>query len=170
MPLHHEITVTVNGSERTRRVPVTMTLLTLLRDQLDLTGTKYACGEGECGACTVIVDAKSVCSCLMFAVDVDGREVVTIEGLALDDTARPLLDAFTEFGAVQCGFCSPGLVMQAKHLLDKNPKADRAAIARGIEGNICRCTGYVKIVDAIAAVNAVDSDPDSDWPGAGDRP
>ncbi len=152
MPLNQEINFTLNGSPKTLRVPVNMSALNMIRELAGLTGTKYGCGEGECGACTIIADGDSVCSCLMFAVDCDGREITTIEGLHGDDKSQPILDAFADHGAVQCGFCSPGLVVQTKDLVDKNPHANREAIKRGIEGNICRCTGYVKIVDAIAAV------------------
>ncbi len=153
MPLQQQIEFTLNGRVTQATVPVTQSMLDLLRGDLGFTGTKYGCGEGECGACTILVDDRSLCACLMFAVDADGREVTTIEGLAVDEAAQPLLDAFTEAGAVQCGFCSPGFVVQAKHLLDKNPHASRDAIKRGLEGNICRCTGYTKIIDAVAAVS-----------------
>ncbi|HEX7156415.1 MAG TPA: (2Fe-2S)-binding protein, partial [Burkholderiaceae bacterium] len=125
-----------------------------LRDTVGLTGTKYGCGEGECGACTIRVDGVTVNSCLMFAVDCDGRDVTTIEGVANDERADALRAAFVEHGAVQCGFCTPGMVMQADHLLRKHACADEGAIKRGIEGNLCRCTGYRKIVDAIAAAGA----------------
>jgi carbon-monoxide dehydrogenase small subunit len=116
---------------------------------LGLTGTKYGCGEGECGACTVLVDGASINSCLMFAVDCDGREVTTIEGLAGDARAERLQRAFAEHGAVQCGFCTPGMVIQAPHPR-QHPHPDRATIQRG-EGNLCRCTGYKKIIDAVEA-------------------
>ena len=152
MPLSQEITFTLNGSPKTLRVPVNMSALAMIRDMTGLTGTKYGCGEGECGACTIIADGDSICSCLMFAVDCDGRDITTIEALHGDEEGQKILDAFSEYGAVQCGFCSPGFVVQAKNLVDKNPHANREAIKRGIEGNICRCTGYVKIIDAIAAV------------------
>lgn len=148
----HEIRFSLNGIRQKVRVPATMNVLDMLRDVLGLTGTKYGCGEGECGACTIRVDDTSINSCLMFAVDCDGREVVTIEGLANDPQADALRAAFVEYGAVQCGFCTPGMVMQADHLLQKDPHADAEAIKRGIEGNLCRCTGYKKIVDAIASV------------------
>jgi len=151
MSLKVDIHFKLNGIARNATVPVEMSTLELLRDQLGLTGTKYGCGEGECGACTILVDGVSVNSCLLFAVDCDGRDLTTIEGLAEDALGARLEQAFANAGAVQCGFCSPGLVVQSKHLLDKNPDATRAEIQRGIEGNLCRCTGYVKIVDAIAA-------------------
>jgi carbon-monoxide dehydrogenase small subunit len=128
-----------------------MSALTMIRDELGLTGTKYGCGEGECGACTILVDGRSVNSCLQFAVDCDGRDLVTIEGLGNDPAAERVRAAFVANGAVQCGFCTPGMVVQAKALLDGNAHPTRAEIQRGIEGNLCRCTGYVKIVDAIAS-------------------
>ena len=147
-----EIGFVLNGVRTRATVPVDMSTLAMLRDVIGLTGTKYACGEGECGACTVIVDGMSVCSCLMFAVDCDDRELTTIEGLARDPLGQKLEAAFVEAGAVQCGFCTPGMVVQAKNWLETHPQASRAEIERAIEGNLCRCTGYVKIVDAIAAV------------------
>jgi carbon-monoxide dehydrogenase small subunit len=139
----------LNGVRTRATVPVEMSALAMLREVVGLTGTKYACGEGECGACTIIVDGLSVCACLMFAVDCEDRVLTTIEGLARDPLGARLEQAFVEFGAVQCGFCTPGMVVQAKHLLDTHPHPSRAEIQRGIEGNLCRCTGYVKIVDAI---------------------
>ena len=128
----------------------------MLRDVVGLTGTKYGCGEGECGACTIVVDGLSLNACLMFAVDCQDRNVVTIEGLATDSKADALRAAFVEHGAVQCGYCTPGMVMQASHLLAAHPHADAEAIKRGIEGNLCRCTGYKKIVDAIASLSSAD--------------
>jgi carbon-monoxide dehydrogenase small subunit len=150
MSLRKEIRFTINGSPQRASVPMTMSALTMIRDELGLTGTKYGCGEGQCGACTILVDGRSVNACLQFAVDCDGRNLVTIEGLGSDPAAERLRAAFVTRGAVQCGFCTPGMVVQAKALLDGNPHPTRAEIQRGIEGNLCRCTGYVKIVDAIA--------------------
>jgi carbon-monoxide dehydrogenase small subunit len=132
-----------------------MSALDMLREVVGLTGTKYGCGEGECGACTIVADGISLNACLMFAVDCHGRDLVTIEGLAADANADALRAAFVEHGAVQCGYCTPGMVMQASHLLAAHPHADPKAIKRGIEGNLCRCTGYKKIVDAIASVSSV---------------
>ena len=155
MSLKHDIDFTLNGVRTRATVQVGMSTLDLLRDSLGLTGTKYGCGEGECGACTILVDGVSMNSCLMFAVDCHGRQLVTIEGLAADQAgkrAEALTAAFVEHGAVQCGFCTPGMMVQASHLLDKHPHADSEAVKRGIEGNICRCTGYKKIVDAIVSV------------------
>jgi carbon-monoxide dehydrogenase small subunit len=146
-----EIEFRLNGVVRRTAVPADMSALVMLRDVLGLTGTKYGCGEGECGACTILVDGASVNSCLMFAVDCDGREVTTIEGLSGDARAERLQRAFTEHGAVQCGFCTPGMVIQGSRILAAHPHPDRATIQRGLEGNLCRCTGYKKIIDAIAA-------------------
>ena len=149
MSLKREMDFLLNGIQTRATVPVDMSVLAMLRDVIGLTGTKYACGEGECGACTIIVDGASMRSCLMFAVDCEGRELTTIEGLARDPLGERLKQAFVDCGAVQCGFCTPGMVVQAKNWLEAHPQASRAEIQRGIEGNLCRCTGYVKIVDAI---------------------
>lgn len=146
-----EIEFTLNGVPTRAAVALDMSVLALLRDVLGLTGTKYGCGEGECGACTILVDGRSVNSCLMFAVDCEGRALTTIEGLADDPLGARIQRAFVEAGAVQCGFCTPGMVMQAHGLLSANPHPTRQEILRGIEGNLCRCTGYFKIADAIAA-------------------
>ena len=151
MSLKREIGFLLNGVETRATVPVDMSALAMLRDVLGLTGTKYACGEGECGACTVLVDGVSVCSCLQFAVDCEGRTVSTIEGVSREPLGAKLEQEFVDCGAVQCGFCTPGMVVQARHFLDAHPNATRDEIKRGIEGNLCRCTGYVKIVDAIEA-------------------
>ena len=153
MSLKHDIEFTLNGVRRRATVRVDMSALDMLREVVGLTGTKYGCGEGECGACTILVDGLSLNSCLMFAVDCHGRDLVTIEGLAADAKADALRAAFVEHGAVQCGYCTPGMVMQASHLLAAHPDADAKAIKRGIEGNLCRCTGYTKIVEAIASVS-----------------
>jgi aerobic carbon-monoxide dehydrogenase small subunit len=157
MSLKREIGFVLNGVRTRATVAVEMSALTMLREVVGLTGTKYACGEGECGACTIIVDGLSMCGCLMFAVDCEDRTVTTIEGLAKDPLGEKIEQAFVDCGAVQCGFCTPGMVVQAKHLLEAHPHPTRAQIQRGIEGNLCRCTGYVKIVDAIAAAAQRDS-------------
>jgi carbon-monoxide dehydrogenase small subunit len=157
MSLKHDIEFTLNGIKRRVSVDVTMNALAMLREVIGLTGTKYGCGEGECGACTIQVDGVSLNSCLMFAVDCDGRNVTTIEGLANDSKADALREAFVEHGAVQCGFCTPGMIMQADHLMRNGGCGDTGSIKRGIEGNLCRCTGYKKIVDAIAAVSGAPS-------------
>ena len=153
MSLKHDIEFTLNGVKSHASVRVDMSALDMLREVIGLTGTKYGCGEGECGACTILADGLSLNSCLMFAVDCHGRDVVTIEGLAADAKADALRAAFVEHGAVQCGYCTPGMVVQASHLLETHPDADAETIKRGIEGNLCRCTGYTKIVDAIASVS-----------------
>ncbi len=147
-----EIRFKLNGRETCLKVPVAMKALAMLRDVLGLTGTKYACGEGECGACTIKVDGKTVNSCLMYAVDCDGREVVTIEGLRTPEGLHPVQQAFVDHGAVQCGFCMPGMIMQAHYLLENNPELAREEARRGLEGNLCRCTGYTKVLDAVEAV------------------
>ncbi len=152
MSLKREIRFTLNGAPTTVEVPVTMNALTMLREKLDLTGTKYGCGEGECGACTVLVDGESMNSCLMFAVDCEGREITTIEGVAEDPRFDALREAYVKHGAVQCGFCTPGMVVQSKALLDDNAHPSRSEIQRSLEGNLCRCTGYKKIIDAVAEV------------------
>jgi|TARA_Y100000031_G_scaffold155228_1_gene205257 carbon-monoxide dehydrogenase small subunit len=152
MSLKTEISFELNGRPVTVTVPVTMNTLTMLRDVLDLTGTKYACGEGECGACTIRLDGKTINSCLMYAVDCDKRKVVTIEGLKSEEALHPMQQAFVDHGAIQCGFCMPGMIMQADYLVEDNPKLNRDQIRRGLEGNVCRCTGYTKVFDAVASV------------------
>jgi len=157
MPDRIDITFRLNGvGTRTSVAPET-SALEMLRDVIGLTGTKYGCGEGECGACTILVDGVTLNACLMFAADCDGREVMTVEGVTATPRGEALRRAFVEHGAVQCGFCTPGLMMQAWHLLEREPLADATAIQRGIEGNLCRCTGYKKIVEAIAAAGAEES-------------
>jgi carbon-monoxide dehydrogenase small subunit len=149
MSLKAEIAFALNGVQQRVTVDVGASALTLLRDVIGLTGTKYGCGEGECGACTILVDGRSVNACLAFAVDLDGRTVTTVEGLGADRRGRALRAAFVEHGAVQCGFCTPGMVVQATQLLERLPRPDAAAAKTAIEGNLCRCTGYQKIVEAI---------------------
>jgi len=155
MPLQRDIEFVLNGSATRATVAVTSSALDMLREQLDLTGTKYGCGEGECGACTVLLDGLSVNACLLYAVDCDGRTLTTVEGLARDETVRPLREALVSAGAVQCGFCTPGMLVQGKFVLDRNRHPDENEIRRGIEGNLCRCTGYRKIIDAIASAATV---------------
>ena len=154
MSATHEIRFQLNGVECRARVGVTMSALEMLRDEIGLTGTKYGCGEGECGACTILVDGRSVNACLQFAIDCDGRKLTTIEGLAGDARAQALAKAFVAHGAVQCGFCTPGMMVQATPLLATPPPPDAAAARRAIEGNLCRCTGYQKIVEAIVDAGA----------------
>jgi carbon-monoxide dehydrogenase small subunit len=147
----HRVSLTVNGEPRTLLVPAHRTLLRALRDELDLTGTKECCTEGECGACTVLIDGKAVVSCLVLAVEAEGREVTTVEGLAGDDRLDPLQQAFIDSGAVQCGFCIPGMIMAAKFLLATSPQPTRAEVVETVSGNLCRCGGYIRIVDAVLA-------------------
>lgn len=139
----------LNGEPVKVKIDPASSLLTVLRDYLGLTGTKKGCGRGECGACTVILDGQAVNSCLVPAAKVQGRRVETIEGLARGEQLHPLQQAFIAAGAVQCGFCTPGMIMAAKALLDHNPEPTRDEIKEAISGNICRCTGYVKIEAAI---------------------
>jgi carbon-monoxide dehydrogenase small subunit len=152
MSLKILIEFTLNGRLTRLKVPPDMSVLTMLREKLDLTGAKLACGEGECGACTVLVDDDTVNACLMFAVDCDGRQVQTIEGLRKGEELDPMQQAFVNHGAIQCGYCMPGMIMQAKYLVQKNPGVSREEIKRNLEGNICRCTGYTKVIDAVADV------------------
>ena len=147
-----DITVKVNGNEYRENVPANMTLLQFLKGRLLLTGTKDGCGIGECGACTVIMDGKTVTSCLVLAVEADGAEIRTIEGEAGDGQLTGLQEAFIEYGGTQCGFCTPGMIMSAQDLLERNPNPSREEIAEAIAGNLCRCTGYEPIIEAVEAV------------------
>jgi carbon-monoxide dehydrogenase small subunit len=139
----------VNGQEFEIAAQPWRTLLDVLRYELKLTGTKEGCGTGNCGACTVLLDGKAVNSCLVFAVEAEGKEITTIEGVARNGKLHPLQQAFMDEGAVQCGFCTPGMILTAKALLDSNPHPTEPQIRQGIAGNLCRCTGYDKIVRAI---------------------
>jgi carbon-monoxide dehydrogenase small subunit len=143
------LSFTLNGKPQELDVPPNMTLLDLLRETIGLTGTKRGCDVGECGACTVLLDGRAVNSCLVLAPQVAGREVVTVEGLAPLGTLRPLQEAFLDHGAVQCGFCTPGMLMSAKDLLDHTAQPSEKEIREAIAGNLCRCTGYQQIVEAI---------------------
>jgi carbon-monoxide dehydrogenase small subunit len=143
------IQLTVNGEEYEAVVAPNRTLLEVLRDDLHLTGTKEGCGEGACGTCTVLLDGKPVRSCLTLAVEVQGREITTIEGLAPMGELHPVQRAFVEYGAIQCGFCSPGMILTAKALLDENPNPTEQEARQAISGNVCRCTGYAKIIEAM---------------------
>jgi len=144
----------LNGEAVTADVPGHITLLEMLRDEFELIGAKEGCGQGECGSCTVLVDQEAVNSCLMLAVYVNGKSVVTIEGLAgPQGRLDPLQESFVKHGAVQCGFCTPGMIMSAKAMLAENPRPSRDQIKQGMAGNMCRCTGYIKIIEAIEAVS-----------------
>lgn len=144
-----KIRFTLNGEQVEAEVNGKMRLLDLLRDEFFLTGAKEGCGEGECGACTVLLDGRAVNSCLVLAPQVDGKEVLTVEGLSRDHTLHPIQRAFVEKGAVQCGFCTPGFIMSTYALLKENPNPSDEEIKTALEGNLCRCTGYVKILEAV---------------------
>jgi carbon-monoxide dehydrogenase small subunit len=142
----------VNGDRYEVAVDPWRTLAEVLREDLNLTGTKIGCNQGDCGACTVLIEGRSVSSCLTLAMEAHKREVTTIEGLAPSpQEMHPLQQAFIDKGAVQCGYCTGGMILSAKHLLDHNPEPDEDQIRKGLSGNLCRCTGYAKIVDAIAS-------------------
>ena len=143
------IKLTVNDREYEIAVEPNMTLTSLIRYELGLTGTKKGCETGDCGACTVMLDGLPVNSCLVLAIQADGSKIETIEGLASEHGLHPIQDAFVEKGAIQCGFCTPGMILSAKHLLDKNPNPNENEIRAAISGNLCRCTGYQKIIEAI---------------------
>ncbi len=143
-----KITFRLNGEEVTDDVRSNRRALDFIREDLGLTGTKEGCGEGECGACTIIVDDKAVCSCLMYAVELDGKDVLTIEGLGKNELDE-IQQAFIDKNGIQCGFCTPGMIMSIKALLDKNPEPDENDIKTALEGNLCRCTGYYKIIEAV---------------------
>ena len=144
-----KIRLTVNGRQHECEVDAQTRLLDLLREDLALTGTKEGCGEGECGACTVLIDGRAVNSCLVLAVQANGKTVLTIEGLADGVALHPIQQAFVELGGVQCGFCTPGFIMSAYALLQENPSSTDEEILTALEGNLCRCTGYTKIVEAV---------------------
>jgi len=144
-------TFKINGRSYEAIITPNMTLSELLREKLDLTGTKYACGVGECGSCTVLVDGKPALSCSTLAIAVRNKDILTIEGLARGTELHPIQQAFIDTGAMQCGFCSPGMILMSKALLDENPKPTREEVKEGLGGNLCRCTGYVKIIDAVMA-------------------
>jgi len=148
------ITCIVNGEERTALADTRDTLLELLRDRLGLTGAKEGCGNGNCGTCTVLVDGAAVCSCLMLAQEAPGRDILTIEGVAHGGVLHPIQQALVATGGTQCGFCTPGIVLSAKALLDHNTEPSETEIRQAIAGNLCRCTGYGKIVEAIASAAA----------------
>ena len=146
-----ELNLTVNGKPYQLSVLPWRTLLEVIREDLGLTGTKEGCGLGECGACTVLMDGRAVNSCLVLASEADGKQITTIEGLTQGDKLHPIQQAFVDHGGLQCGFCTPGMIMAAKALLDKNPTPTEEEVKRGIAGNLCRCTGYAKIIESIKA-------------------
>jgi carbon-monoxide dehydrogenase small subunit len=146
------VSLTINGEKRTAEVPPETTLLKMLRETFNLTGAKLGCDVGDCGACTVIVDGKLLNSCLMLAGQVDGRDVLTIEGLATVADLHPIQKVFEEKGSLQCGFCGPGVILSAKWLLDQNPAPSVPEIRDALAGNLCRCTGYTKMIEAIQTI------------------
>ena len=145
------ITFILNGKPQELHIQPWKTLLEIIREDLQLTGTKEGCGEGECGSCTVIMGDKTVNSCLVPAAEADNMEITTIEGLADGDNLDPIQEAFVNYAGMQCGFCTPGMIMSAKELLESNPNPNEEEIREGIAGNFCRCTGYTKIIDSISA-------------------
>jgi carbon-monoxide dehydrogenase small subunit len=145
----HSITLTVNGVPERATIPSNMTLLTMLREVLVLTGTKNGCAAGECGACTVLLNGEPVNSCMVLAVEADGAEIVTVEGLARDKRLDKIQQAFVDLTGVQCGFCTPGMLISARALLDRDPHPSADAIKDALRGNLCRCTGYTRIVEAV---------------------
>ncbi len=147
--MKHQIEITVNGDAHHLLVEAHQTLLDVIRDLIGFTGTKSGCEMGECGACTVVMNGDAVNSCLVLALEADGTEIRTIEGMAQGDKLHPVQESFVENGAIQCGYCTSGMVMASTALLDKNPKADIEAIRKGLRGNLCRCTGYTKIIKAV---------------------
>jgi len=153
--MKRELHLTVNGVSYHRLIDTHRTLLEVIRDEIGLTGTKNGCGQGECGACTVLLDGEPVNSCMVLAHEADGHDVVTIEGLVDGAVLHPVQRAFVETGAIQCGFCTPGMVLSAKALLDRNPDPTRQEILEGLKGNLCRCTGYVKIIEAVQAASCL---------------
>lgn len=151
--MKRDVELKVNGSPYHLSVQPGRTLLQVLREDLGLTGTKEGCTSGECGACTVLIDGEPVRSCLTLAVDARGREITTIEGVAENGKPHRIQQAFVDFGAIQCGFCTPGMILVAKALLEKTPQPNEEEIRKAISGNLCRCTGYTKIVKAIEAAS-----------------
>jgi carbon-monoxide dehydrogenase small subunit len=145
----HTIQITVNGGREEVTVPSNMTLMRMLRESLALTGTKNGCSAGECGACTVLLDGEPVNSCMVLAAECDGAEVVTVEGLAHEQQLAPVQEALIEAGGVQCGFCTPGILISAHALLERNPNPNEAEIREALVGNLCRCTGYVRIIEGV---------------------
>lgn len=147
-----ELALTVNEEPVRLEVSSAATLLDVLRNELELTGAKYGCGEGECGACSVLLNGKVVNSCLVLALECEGAKVLTIEGLAANGKLHPIQKAFVDCGAIQCGFCTPGMIMATHALLEANPSPSQEDVKRALEGNLCRCTGYRKIIDAVLSL------------------
>jgi aerobic carbon-monoxide dehydrogenase small subunit len=145
----HEIQLTINGEQEQVWVPSNMTLLRMLRERLSLTGTKNGCSAGECGACTVLLNGEPVNSCMVLAVECDGANIVTVEGLADDRRLDPIQEAMIQEGGVQCGFCTPGVLISSRALLDRNPNPSELEIQQALVGNLCRCTGYVRIFESV---------------------
>jgi len=145
----HEINLTVNSRLEQVRVPSNMTLMRMLRESLALTGTKNGCSAGECGACTVLLNGEPVNSCMVLAVECEGAEVVTVEGLAGDQQLDPVQEALIHAGGVQCGFCTPGVLISSRALLDRNPDPSEEEISEALVGNLCRCTGYIRIIEGV---------------------
>jgi aerobic carbon-monoxide dehydrogenase small subunit len=147
------IELTVNGLSYEVAIRPEELLIDVLRQKLELTGTKKGCGQGDCGTCTVLIDGKRALSCMTLAIACQGKDILTIEGMEEHAKLHPIQDAFLEKGAVQCGYCTPGMIMSTKALLDENPNPSREEIKRGLSGNLCRCTGYIKIFDAVEEVS-----------------
>ena len=150
------VTINVNGIDYTKMVKANTLLVNFLRDELDLTGTKRGCELGDCGSCTVLIDGKPMNSCLMLAVEADGRKIVTVEGVSSTESLDVLQQKFLEYGAVQCGYCSAGMIMSAKALLMNNPHPTYEEVCEGISGNLCRCTGYINIIRAVLSASGQD--------------
>ncbi len=148
----YPISLRINGSDVQVNVEAHHTLLSVLRDDLDITGPKECCGVGECGACTVLLDGRAVNSCLVLAVEADGSEITTIEGLGGEDGLSSMQQAFVDAGAVQCGFCTPGMIMAAQYLINNNPHPTEEEVRGALAGNLCRCTGYARIIEAVLSV------------------
>ena len=149
--MKYNISLNVNGILNDVEIEPQRTLLEVLRENLGLTGTKKACNQGECGACTVLLDGKPVPSCLLLAIEAQGKEILTIEGLARDGNLQPVQRAFMKHGGLQCGFCTPGMILSAKALLDENPDPTEDEVKKALAGNLCRCTGYKQIIESVLA-------------------
>ncbi len=156
--MKYPLTLTINGEKYELEVPPNRTLLDVIRNELGLIGTKEGCGHGECGACTVLMDSQPVNACLVLALQAQGKEVITIEGLIREGKLHPIQEAFISHGAIQCGFCTPGMVLSVKALLDRNPRPEEGEIREVLSGNLCRCTGYQKIVEAVLSLRNAPGD------------